>query len=209
MEPSFQKIKEIHQVIEKAFHEFDLASKHRQEAEKVRNKGGKNLPQAASYGLLGFAVVLILVQSTFYIGEAILNRDLSAYTFLSNLLPLSVGVGIYFYFNRKNSQAIDHYTQIADEYNKNGREILFDNYNTIKELHSDYWYPLATKSIQNYLHSHPDQSIDEAIKQYDRLIENAYSYPIDQQLVDDYKKSTLQLYIVQRHQDFDEYLSDN
>lgn len=206
---SHPTIDQIHHVTLEAFNEFDIASHNNQEAAKVRSRGGKNLPQAASYGLLGFAIVLIIVQIGFYVSEALLGRDLSSFTFLSNLLPLGIGVGIYYYFNRKNSQEIEKYTQIADSSNEKGRKILLNNYDMLKLVPSDHWYPLATESLKDYLSAHPNASIDEALAYYNQLIETAHNSPVNNQVIDEYKKQTLQLYIAQRHQDFDEYLSDN
>lgn len=209
MENSHQDLALINELILKAFSQFDIASEARLKVYAIKNKGGKKLPQSAGYGLLGFAVALIILQILFLLAETIFSSDFSQFTLLANMIPIGIGASIYMFYNRKNTKEIEQYDRIAEAHNADGRKIMLDNIELINQIPSNYWYPLATEHLQHYLTSNNDQSIKQALNHYDKMIEAAMSNGQNNKLIDEHKRQTFQLYIIQRHEDFDDYLPDD
>lgn len=206
MENLQEKISSLNQLISNAFVHFDVATENKIKVEETQKKGGKNLPQAVGYGLLSFAITLIILQLLFLIMEAITSKNLSDYTFLANILPLAVGTFVYFYWNRKNSKNADYYNQIAENENALGRKIMMDNIDTIKLIPSTYWYPLATEYLDSHFSSNENLSIAQVLADYDKMIQDTYKDNSDDKLIKEYERQTLQVFIIQRHEVFEDYV---
>lgn len=188
MKNSSTKIKEINLIIQETFAHFDVAGTNFSKAQSILKKGGANLPQAASYGLIVFGIVLILLQVIYLIVESLFNIDVGDFTFVGNLIPMLAGLGVYYYYNKKNKKEAHVFQKITDQENDLGKMLILNNFSTLEQLPVDYWTPTATQYLTNSLQTNSNITLEQAIINFEQMIHGA-----DKKTISKYNKEIYQL----------------
>lgn len=188
MNNSSTKMNEINIIIQETFAHLDVANTNFSKAQSILKKGGANLPQAASYGLIVFGVFLILLQVIYLIVESSFNIDVGDFTFVGNLIPMLTGLGVYHYYNKKNKKEAQVFQEITDQENDLGKKLIINNFSTLERLPVDYWTPTATQYLSNSLQTDASLTPEQAIINFEQMIHGA-----DKKTITKYNKEIHQL----------------